>query len=327
MVEAPEMMMKKMARKDQIDEAKKQEIEKLLPTVDLLMKNDNNFTSEILTSDKEGYNHKQVVSFFDLTNEKVSYTLYYNLGDDPLTSEDKKNPATSENISADSSLDQTSSLDSSALAPEASEETAKESTQASQDSQAKKMAKKDEAKDEEVDRKDEKEEKDEEEEKEENKTETAITFEGIAVFEEYEYKFTARTTEEVVDNETEKEFELKINKDEGSYVEVLREIETEENEVEEEYSYTVVENNQVIHSFSLEKERETEGTTVENELKLVINQEKFKFDFYDQDGTSFVDVKYDNKVDSKFVITFKKVISTQGDQEVVSFEEVTSTSK
>ena len=278
-VSSPRALMSKVDKT--IDEAKKAQIESLLPTVDLLMKNNNSFKSEVLTSDRAEYNHKQVVSFFDINEENTSYTLYYNLGSDALTEEDK--------------------ITSSSEALEPSVKMAKDE--------------KEEDKSEDVE--------DEEEDKEDNEVETATTFEGIAVVGEDEFSFTARSTEEIEDQETEKEFELRINNGEGNYIEVVHEIETEDLEVEEEYRYTVVQGNEIVHEFEFEQERETEDNKEENKIKLVINNEKFSFKFYEEQGEEFIRVKYDNKSEDKGKIVYKKVVSTLEDgTESVTFEEV-----
>lgn len=57
----------------------KTKIEELLPSIDLLIENDGNFESEILESDREDYQIKQVVSFKGLLMETSTYTLFYNV--------------------------------------------------------------------------------------------------------------------------------------------------------------------------------------------------------------------------------------------------------
>lgn len=57
----------------------KNKIEELLPSIDLLIENDGNFASEILESDREDYQIKQVVSFKGLSMETSTYTLFYNV--------------------------------------------------------------------------------------------------------------------------------------------------------------------------------------------------------------------------------------------------------
>lgn len=57
----------------------KNKIEELLPSIDLLIENDGNFASEILESEREDYQIKQVVSFKGLSMETSNYTLFYNV--------------------------------------------------------------------------------------------------------------------------------------------------------------------------------------------------------------------------------------------------------
>ena len=70
-----------------ITEETKNKIEELLPSLDLLLENDGGFRSEVLTSDRENYEVKQVVSFQGLAMEKSEYTLYYNILSETVNTE------------------------------------------------------------------------------------------------------------------------------------------------------------------------------------------------------------------------------------------------
>lgn len=66
-------------RKMKISESTKSSIEEMLPSVDLILKNDADFSNEMVESDREEYDYKQEISFKDLTDSLSKYTLYYNI--------------------------------------------------------------------------------------------------------------------------------------------------------------------------------------------------------------------------------------------------------
>ena len=66
-------------RKMKIDGNTKLRIEEMLPSVDLILKNEAEFSNQILESDREGYAYKQEISYKDLTDARSEYTLYYNI--------------------------------------------------------------------------------------------------------------------------------------------------------------------------------------------------------------------------------------------------------
>lgn len=70
-----------------ISDESKTKIEELLPSLDLLLENDGSFKSEVLTSDRENYQVKQVVSFQGLAMERSEYTMYYNVIDEKVKTE------------------------------------------------------------------------------------------------------------------------------------------------------------------------------------------------------------------------------------------------
>lgn len=65
--------------KNRISDETKNTIKSLLPTIDRLLENNSDFSSEILVSDREGYEFKQTIAFVDITEQKISYDLFYNI--------------------------------------------------------------------------------------------------------------------------------------------------------------------------------------------------------------------------------------------------------
>ena len=62
----------------QISSQDQETITKLLNQFDLILENNNYFTSTIIESDKAEYKTKEVISFKGLDGREVSYSLYYN---------------------------------------------------------------------------------------------------------------------------------------------------------------------------------------------------------------------------------------------------------
>ncbi len=81
------LKMMKRTSGERISDESKTKIEELLPSLDLLLENDGSFKSEVLTSDRENYQVKQVVSFQGLAMERSEYTMYYNVIDEKVKTE------------------------------------------------------------------------------------------------------------------------------------------------------------------------------------------------------------------------------------------------
>lgn len=229
-----------------ITEETKNKIEELLPSLDLLLENNGSFESEVLTSDRENYEVKQVVSFQGLAMERSEYTLYYNIFSENVTTEVDDDDKTEE-------------------------------------------------------------------------IETTKKFVGIAVLDQVELPFTSVMETETEGNEYEEEMKFVIETGLDSYISVKQEIEKKDNEYEEEYHYTIVENNKKVYEFVLENE--LENSKNETEVKLTIDGKKYKFDVYQKNKETFIDVKVDGTNEK---VTYKKVIKTDEEtgRKTVTFEQV-----
>lgn len=146
-------------------------------------------------------------------------------------------------------------------------------------------------------------------------------FSGITVIDEAEYPFEGSTTKEVGRDESEEEMEFVISTAENSFVKVKQEIEVEDGESSEEYKYSVVENGEKTYSFKFEKEIEEDEST-KTEIKLTIDDVKYKFAFFTIDEVEYIKVKVDEGRD-EYAVTYRKVTSTAEDGTTsVSYEEV-----
>lgn len=102
-------------RQRRISEESKAQIQKLLPTVDRLIANQADFSSQVLAADREGYEFMQTVSFTDITGEKVEYSLYYNVTSKEVEIDGEKGGGRNEDTStpSDSALNPSSAPQSS----------------------------------------------------------------------------------------------------------------------------------------------------------------------------------------------------------------------
>lgn len=66
------------------------EVVNLLPSINVILNNDNNFSSSLSESDREGYDYKQEISFLSTLESQEKYTLYYNATDTKTDYEDEE---------------------------------------------------------------------------------------------------------------------------------------------------------------------------------------------------------------------------------------------
>ncbi len=341
--------------KNSISQEGKTAIEALLPTIDLLVSNAE-FYSEITTSDLEGYEFKQIISYTNFANEKVSYDLYYNFveneefnknhdKDDDKHDDDKHDDNDRDDKEHDdkkvaklNDVVETSEevlVSEPVLPSETSEDVApatSETPVTSDDATSAETPVEPATSETPVS-------------SEVTVPETPATsetvpatpitpatpsefeeesrFEGIVKFEEATYNFVGMNEVEVDAEEQETELELKIftTEDKASFIKVKQEKEVEATEIEEEYKYEIVENHKKVSSFSFENSLENE--VGETKIKLTLDNVKYSFKVYEEAQETYIRVKYDHKKEDEGSVTYKKVITTLEDgSEVVTFEEV-----
>lgn len=74
--------------KNRISDEVKTKIESILPSIDLILSNENNFESDIAESDLEEYEIKQTISF-NILDDTENFTLYYNVISEKIDDEDE----------------------------------------------------------------------------------------------------------------------------------------------------------------------------------------------------------------------------------------------
>ena len=125
---------------------------------------------------------------------------------------------------------------------------------------------------------------------------------GIAYISEEEYyPFYSSFEEEKEDDEEEKTRKFVITKNESSYIKIKEEFSLEENEMEQELHYEVVEDGVKVLDYKIEIEQEEN----ENEIEIELENKKFKVKRELQEGELiyFVSLKEN---DNKQKIIFKK---------------------
>ncbi len=154
-----------------------------------------------------------------------------------------------------------------------------------------------------------------------NDVEIVSSLQGIIIFDDQEFAFEGQNEIEKEKNEEEEELKLKIYVDESkaNYLNVKQEIEKEIDEIEEEYKYEVYENNSLVSYFALEKENKKQNE--ESEIKLLLDDIKYSFEFYKENDDEFIKVKIEGDKNSQEVI-YKKIITFIDEEEVAYFQEI-----
>lgn len=310
---------KTLKMKKGISSEAKQDIERLLPTIDVLL-NNASFETVLGVSGTDMYLYKQTISFTNFSNETQTIELHYNVSKLNQKTETKsvkkeyglsEEILTSEEFRGDDSQTSSQSKETSSqneTADYVSSEIITSELVTSLDYMETTSLDYAEVTSESIN--------------EEYEEETEIR--GIACFEDYYYPFIGKNEIEVESDEKETSLELKIftSDDQSSYIKVKQEVEIEDEEIEEEYKYEIIENNEKVYSFAFEKEKEAEKE--ESKIKLFIDNTKYSFKIYTLNEETFIRVKVENSNDEKESIIYKKVI-TRDDEEnqSVSFLEVT----
>lgn len=140
--------------------------------------------------------------------------------------------------------------------------------------------------------------KEEIDEDDKNEIEVEKTISGIAIVDGVEYKLEGKIKEEREDDELETESYYKIIEDKDNYVIVKEEKEEEKNETEHEYKYTIVKDGNKVNEFKLEVEQENNEMSIE--LKEESNNYKtsYKFKSVVENNVKYleIEVKEDTKV-------------------------------
>lgn len=118
----------------------------------------------------------------------------------------------------------------------------------------------------------------------EDETETKVSYQGLAVLDDLEYQFDFESKLEVEEDEEEFETKLTIYTGQNSKIVIKSENETEADEVEQSFSYKIIENGKNTSSYSLSVEKENNHQSV----KIKYNGTKLKVDETIKEGKNVI---------------------------------------
>ena len=226
-----------------ITEAEKQEIIDMLPTLDLLMMEDQAFTSTISEVNEvinnQTYQFKEVIGYKDNTMTNSNITLYFNITNSWTRGENFMQ-----------------------------------------------------------------------------------SLEGVALSnnDPTHYSFSSLTHHENDRSEIEEERNFRIQTGANSYILVKQESESEWNETENEFEYTIVENGRRVDNYSISIENEWNRKSVSYE----VNETEYEMEIIERNGEKYYVVEYENEsgwVEAEALLVFRKVVDSNGN---ARFEEVYS---
>ncbi len=134
------------------------------------------------------------------------------------------------------------------------------------------------------------------------------------------YSFTSLTHHENDRDEVEEERNFRIQTGANSYILVEQESESERNETENEFKYTIVENGRRVDDYSISIENEWNKKSVSYE----VNETEYEMEIVERNGEKYYVVEYENEsgwVEAEALLVFKKIVDQSGN---ARFEEVFS---
>lgn len=141
---------------------------------------------------------------------------------------------------------------------------------------------------------------------------------GLAVVGDEEYRFMSKTETDTDGDEQEVELKFMMFKDEGNFISIKQEIETEgiEGEVgysyEEDFKYMVVKDNELVKSFKLELDHEDDG----QELEVKIDGVKYEVTYETIEDRVYIHVS----VRGQGEFTYEKVVTVNEETSEVSVD-------
>ena len=312
---------KTMSRLMNQDEAPIEEVDVPIATLDMLFNNGSSFTIEQKASDREGYTNLDVISFKILEEETITYSLYYNV-EAFETPEEESSEEVSEEISeiieSEEVIDSTEAPSEEISEPLLTRHGENGGRHGDQDGDGHHGDYDDDDAD--YDREGDNGHHGFENGEHEGrghaygKDHYRVT--GLAVVGEEEYRFMSKTETDTDGDEQEVELKFMMFKDEGNFISIKQEIETEGvegeagYEYEEEFKYMVVKDNELVKSFKLELENEDDA----QELEVKIDGVKYEVTYETIEDRTYIHVS----VSGQGEYTYEKVVTTNEETNEVS---------
>lgn len=151
------------------------------------------------------------------------------------------------------------------------------------------------------------------EEIDEDKIEIVKIIKGIAISNGKEFTLEGKITEEKENDEVETESVYKIIEDKDNYVIVSLEKEDEDNEIEHDYKYVVVKNGKKVNELKFEFEQEKEEISIK--LTETNNNEKksYKFKSIEENNIKYIKIEV-REGTSKKIIKVRMIYDTEKNQ-------------
>lgn len=281
-------MIKRAAKIEENKEINTEDIEKILPSIDVLLNNGSIIESSITEEDtiinEITYKFKEVINYKDSELKDASYTLVYNkeaIKDDKDHDDD------------DDDHDDDKIKKANDAAAEESENASPENPETNPDAKPEATP-----------------ETKPEENKPVEEIETKEKLVGLVLLSETEhYTFEAMSETKIEKDEQESERTFKINLDETSFVKVSEESEIEENEKETKFAYTFVKDNKVELDYALEIEDEKDELT---EVTYEVNGFEYEVKKVVKDEKELFKVEREDSKDNEETFFFEKVVNEDG---------------
>lgn len=254
-----------------------EDIEKILPSIDVLLSNGSIIESSITEVDtvinETTYKFKEVISYKDSELKDATYTLVYNkesIGNDKDDDDDDHDDRRIKETTKEGQ--------DNVIAPETTPETTPEGKPENNKSN------------------------------DEIKTKEKLV--GLVLLSEIEhYDFEAMSKTEIEEDEKESKRSFKISIEENSFVKVTEKSEVEEDEKETKFAYKFVKDGKVELDYSLKIEDEKDELT---EVTYEVNETEYEVTKFVKDSKEIYKVEREDAHDNEQVFYFEKIINEDG---------------
>ena len=262
-----------------------EDIEKILPSIDVLLNNGSIIESSITEVDtvinETTYKFKEVISYKDSELKDATYTLVYNkeaIGNDKNDDDDDQNDRRVKEAKKEGQ--------DNGVAPETTPDTKPETTpETTPDGKP-------------------------ENNKPNDEIETKEKLVGLVLLSDTEhYDFEAMSKTEIEEDEKESKRSFKISLDENSFVKVTEKSEVEENEKETKFAYKFVKDGKVELDYSLKIEDEKDELT---EVTYEVNEIEYEVTKFVKDSKEIYKVEREDVHDNEQDFYFEKIINEDG---------------
>lgn len=254
-----------------------EDIEKILPSIDVLLSNGSIIESSITEVDtvinETTYKFKEVISYKDSELKDATYTLVYNkesIGNDKDDDDDDHDDRRIKETKKEGQ--------DNAITPETTPETTPEGKPENNKSN------------------------------DEIKTKEKLV--GLVLLSETEhYDFEAMSKTEIEEDEKESKRSFKISLEENSFVKVTEKFEVEDDEKETKFAYKFVKDGKVELDYSLKIEDEKDELT---EVTYEVNETEYEVTKFVKDSKEIYKVEREDAHDNEQVFYFEKIINEDG---------------